>query len=143
MKRGILPITSGEFERHVFIGGFFEAVDGLEMKFADWSKFRTDFPTNRPLLEMSLLGREIAVATSKLNLGRSPYLDDWLYQRSLLPEERWKDVKITLPAPGWWHIQMKDGYLYTPDAYGSVVEYLKDMSFALKQEIMNLYNAGV
>lgn len=46
LKRGITPITSGEFERQIFFGGFFEAIDGLELKFFDLSKFRTDFPTN-------------------------------------------------------------------------------------------------
>lgn len=46
VKRGIVPITSGEFERPIFYGGFFEAIDGLEVKFFDLSKFRTDFPTN-------------------------------------------------------------------------------------------------
>jgi methionine synthase II (cobalamin-independent) len=46
IKRGIAPITSGEFERPIFFGGFFEAIDGLEVKFFDLSKFRTDFPTN-------------------------------------------------------------------------------------------------
>ena len=58
LKRGILPITSGEFERPVFYGGFFEAIDGMEVKFHDLSKFRTDFPTNVSLYlcPMSLLG---------------------------------------------------------------------------------------
>jgi methionine synthase II (cobalamin-independent) len=46
VKRGIVPITSGEFERQIFYGGFFEAIDGLEVRFFDLSKFRTDFPTN-------------------------------------------------------------------------------------------------
>ena len=143
VERGIVPITSGEFERHIFFGGFFEAVDGFEMKFADMSKFRTDFPTNRPLLKWNLPGREVAVATRKLKLSRSPYLDDWKYVRSLLPEERWRDVKITLPAPGWWHFQMKDGNAYSAEAYGSDAEYFNDVSAALRQEIMTLYDAGL
>ena len=46
VNREIVPITSGEFERHVFYGGFFEAIDGIEVKFFDMSKFRTDWPTN-------------------------------------------------------------------------------------------------
>ena len=37
LELGLLPI---------FFGGFFEAIDGLEIKHFDMSKFRTDFPTN-------------------------------------------------------------------------------------------------
>ena len=51
VNRGITPISSGEFERPVFYGGFFEAIDGLEVKFFDLSKFRTDFPTNVSAIE--------------------------------------------------------------------------------------------
>ena len=36
IQRGILPLSSGEFERSSFIGTFFEALDGIEMKFAPW-----------------------------------------------------------------------------------------------------------
>ncbi len=46
VKRGVNPITSGEFERSVFYGGFFEAIDGMDVKFHELEKFRTDFPTN-------------------------------------------------------------------------------------------------
>lgn len=46
VKRGIVPITSGEFERSIFYGGFFEAIEGMELKFHELTKFKTDFPTN-------------------------------------------------------------------------------------------------
>lgn len=143
VQRGIRPITSGEFERHIFFGGFFEALDGFELKYADFSEFRTDFPTNRQMLKWGMSGREVGVATRKVKLGRSPYLDDWLYVCGLLPEERWKDVKITVPPPGWWHIQLNNGDAYAPGAYDSDEEYLEDMSAALHQEIMTLYDNGL
>ena len=144
LKRGILPMSSGEFERPIFYGGFFEALDGLEVKFTPWKNFRPDFPTNRPLLSIpSMTGRDVGVATSKVRYTRSPYLDDWLYIRSLLPEEKWKDVKITLPAPCWWHIQLKDGFAWTAGLYGGDKEFLEDMSACVRQEIMTLYDAGV
>lgn len=46
VKRGIVPITSGEFERPVFYGGFFEAIEGMDLKYHELDKFRTGFPTN-------------------------------------------------------------------------------------------------
>lgn len=141
-RRGILPLSSGEFERHIFYGGLFEALEGLEMKFASWSQFRTDFPTNRPILEV-IPGREVGVATGRVKTVRSAYLDDWLYVRGLLPKEQWKDVKMTLPSPCWWHIQLKEGNAFSADAYQNDVEHLKDMSEAVRQEILTLYDAGL
>ena len=41
LNRGIFPLSSGEFEQHTFFGGFFEALDGFEVKFASWDHFRT------------------------------------------------------------------------------------------------------
>lgn len=82
------------------------------------------------------------MATGKLKLSRSPYLDHWLYIRRLLPKDRWKDVKITLPPPGWWHIQLKKEHAYDSNVYSSDVEMLKDLSIAVRQEIMTLYDAG-
>lgn len=142
-KRGILPLSSGEFERPIFYGGFFEVLDGLEMKYADWSKFRTGFPTNRPLMNTPLEGREVGVATGKIKHNRSAYLDDWMYIRNLLPQDRWKDVKVTVPPPCWWQVQLKEGNYYSEDAYGSPEEFLKDMSGAVRKEILDLYDAGV
>ena len=115
----------------------------MEMRFLDWSKFRTDFPTNRPLKKWGMPGQRAGIATGKMKLGQSPYLDDWLYVRSLLPEDRWKDVKITLPSPAWWPIQLRDNTAYDAEAYDSSRSYLKDMSAVVRQEIMNLYDAGV
>ena len=135
VKRGITPITSGEFERPIFYGGFFEALEGVEMRFADWTRFRTDFPTNRPLIKWSIPGREVGVGTGKIKHNDSAYLNDWLYVRSLLPEERWKDVKVTVPPPGWWHVQLKDGNAYAPGVYDSDDEFLSDMSGAVRKEI--------
>lgn len=144
LDRGILPLSSGEFERRIFYGGFFEALDGLEMRFTEWEKFRPDFPTNRPLRATSgMRGKTVGVAASKVKHSRSPYLDDWLYIRSLLPEEKWKDVKITLPAPCWWHIQLKDGEAWRVGAYSSEAEFLGDMANCVRREIMTLYDAGV
>lgn len=144
LNRGILPLSSGEFERTIFYGGFFEALDGLEMKFTEWEKFRPDFPTNRPLLAIpSMSGRDVGIATSKVKHSRSPYLDDWLYTRSLLPENKWKDVKMTLPAPCWWHIQLKDEQAWREGVYKGDAEFLEDMSRCVRQEIMTLYDAGV
>ena len=48
VKRGITPITSGEFERSSFVSGFFEALDGIEIIDLPMSDFRTGHPIMRP-----------------------------------------------------------------------------------------------
>jgi methionine synthase II (cobalamin-independent) len=143
VKRGITPITSGEFERETFTEAFFEDVEGLEWRFMELEAFRPDFPTTRPLVKRGLAGRTMRIATSKMKLGKSRALETWLYVRELLPEDRWKDVKIPLPPPGWWHLQLRDGNAYLPGVYGSDEEYLKDMTDALREEVLGLYRAGM
>lgn len=143
VRRGILPISSGEFERHAFIGGFFDAIDGMKMTLVDWANWRTDFPVARPSLRESPVGRQVAIATSKVKHSRSAYLEDWEYLRSLLPEGLWPNVKISLPPPAFWHFSVKNGTAYLPGVYGSDQEYLHDVVEALRKEIYILYDAGV
>ena len=85
VKRDIVPITSGQFERPIFFGGFFEAIDGLEVKYFDISKFRTDLDkehrkvkhcktTSLSRHNVDLLVRAIAqeLECQKRYSGRSP-----------------------------------------------------------------------
>ena len=70
-------------------------------------------------------------------------MDEWLYVKSLLPEDQWKNVKITIPSPSWSHTQLKDGESYTKEAYTDDEEYLRDVGEAVRQEILALYEAWV
>ncbi|KAF2767975.1 methionine synthase, vitamin-B12 independent [Teratosphaeria nubilosa] len=143
LERGITPITSGEFERSLFSDGFFESLEGIETKSLDWEPWRKDVPANRPLIKWGLKGRTACIATAKVRWTKSAYLNDWLYVRSLLPEEKWKDVKYTLPSPTWYQVQLRDGAAYEKGIYESDEEYLKDIALAMRQEIMTLYDAGL
>ena len=44
VKRGIHPICSGELERSSFVSGFYEALDGIEIKMVESQNFRTEHP---------------------------------------------------------------------------------------------------
>jgi methionine synthase II (cobalamin-independent) len=142
LARHILPVTTGEYERSIFYGNFFESLSGFEMRYTPLSDFKTGFPTNRPLLEWGVPGRDAGFPTSgAVRLAKPAYLDDWLFLRSLLPEERWGDAKMTVPPPGWWHIQLKEPFdraLYATDE-----ALLSDLSAALRTEILTLYDAGL
>ena len=143
LKRDITPITSGEFERSSFVSGFFENLEGIEIRFLEWDSFRSDFPIVRPYLRREIPGRDVPVAVGKVRWKESAYMKEWLYVRSLLPEEKWKDVKITIPAPNWSHTQLKDGCAFTGEAYEDEEEYLRDVGEAVRMEVLALYDAGV
>ncbi|OQV05998.1 Cobalamin-independent synthase, Catalytic domain-containing protein [Cladophialophora immunda] len=142
LSRHILPITTGEYERGIFYGNFFESLSGFEVRYTPMADFKVDFPTNRPLIKWGLPGRDAGFPTSnKVTLERSAYLDDWLYLRSLLPEERWRDAKMTVPPPGWWHIQLKEPF--DRSLYENDEALLRDLSAAVRKEILTLYEHGL
>ena len=142
LTRHVLPITTGEYERAIFYGNFFEALSGFEMRYTEMSGFKTDFPTNRPLIKWGVPGREAGYPTSShVKWVKSAYLDDWLYLRSLLPKEKWPLAKMTVPTPSWYHVQLKEPFdktLYADDA-----SLLSDIAAALRQEILTLYDQGL
>lgn len=142
LERGILPVVTGEYERAIFYGNFFESLSGFTLRYTPMSDFKVDFPTNRPLIEWGLPGREAGFPTAnKVTLEKSAYLDDWLYFRSLLPKEKWGHAKMTVPPPGWWHIQLKEPFDKT--LFDSDEALLKDLSAALRKEILTLYEHGL
>ena len=143
LKRGVTSITSGEYEREIFYGGFFNLLSGLETREFDLSQLRPGLPTIRALRQTGVHSRSLKVASSKIRYGKSPYLEDWLYLRSLLPRDRWGQAKVTIPPPTWWHIQAPDGKSYQPGVYDSDEDYLSDVSVAVRQEILTLYEAGL
>lgn len=140
LKRGIAPITDGEFGRPSFAAGFFEALEGIEIQYIEWSHWRNNHPIIRPYLRMDIPGRQQPIAVGKVKWVRSAYMDDWLYIRSLLPKEKWKDIKMTIISPSWSQTQLKAPY--TPEAYTDESEYLDDIAKAMRQEIMALYDEG-
>lgn len=141
VKRGILPIVTGEYERTIFYDKFFEALTGFELRYTPMEEFKLDFPTNRPLLKWGVPGRPAGYPTGKVSLDKSAYLDDWLYLKSLLPEDQWKNAKMTIPPPGWWHIQLKNPY--NKELYARDEDLLADLSTAVRKEILTLYDHGL
>ena len=143
LKRGIIPITSGEFERPSFVSGFYENLDGIEIHFMERKEFRTNHPIMLPYIKRNVPGRHQPVAIGKVRWKQSAYLSEFEYVKSLLPEEQWKNVKITIRSPSWSHTQLKDGKAFTQEAYKDDFEYLKDIGAAVRQEVLALYQAGV
>ena len=145
-QRGILPITDGEYARHIFYGGFFEKLEGFQaipdLPIPD--AFRTDFPTTTGLARMGAKTRAAVVCTGPIVYRQSPYLSEWETLRSFVPKAHWRDCKLTMPAPSYQHIQLKPGTAYTRESgYSSDAAYFSDLARAYAAEFDTLYAAGV
>lgn len=145
LSLSIRPITSGEFERHIFYGGFFENIGGFEVlsELPLPDGFRTKFPTIATLMRQGIKTRPGVVATGKIKHVKSPYLEEWEALKSLLKPEQWKDGKLTIPSPTWQHMQLAKGTSYSPSVYSSDREYFIDLAAAFKAEFLTLYSAGL
>jgi methionine synthase II (cobalamin-independent) len=145
LSLSIRPITSGEFERHIFYGGFFENIDGFEVlpELPLVDGFRTKFPTTATLINMGIKTRPGVVATGKIKHVKSPYLEEWETLKGLLKPEQWKDAKLTIPSPTWQHMQLAKGTAYSLSVYSSDKEYFTDLAAAFKAEFQTLYSAGI
>ena len=75
----IKPICSGEYNRHIFYGGFFEKLEGMtpipDLDIIE--AFRTDFPTTTKLAQMGAKTRAAVVCTGPIRWKKSAYLDEW------------------------------------------------------------------
>ena len=145
LELDIRPICSGEYNRHIFYGGFFETLEGMtpipDLPIIE--AFRTDFPTTTKLAEMGAKTRAAVVCTGPIRWKGSAYMEEWKLLRSTIPQSQWSECKITLPAPSYQHIQLKPGTAYTKDSgYTSDEQYFVDMGKAYAAEIKALYDEG-
>jgi methionine synthase II (cobalamin-independent) len=90
----ICPLTSGEFDRHILYGGFFEKLQGFEVipEIPIPNGFRTKFPTITQMQGQGLTFRPGVFAAGKIRHVQSAYLEDWEFLRTLLPQDQWKDL---------------------------------------------------
>ncbi|KAF2086248.1 methionine synthase, vitamin-B12 independent [Saccharata proteae CBS 121410] len=142
----IRPITSGEYERHIFYSGFFERLQGFDVKdfVYDDDVWRTNLPTVAQKMRAGEVGtRPVGIANRKIEYTRSPLLGEWEYLRSLLPEEKWRECKLTIPSPTYLHLQLKPGFAYSSQVYEDDNAYFEDLATAYQMELKTLYEAGL
>jgi methionine synthase II (cobalamin-independent) len=63
--------------------------------------------------------------------------------QAALPESEWKDIKLTMITPAWFHMRYKQGKAYTPEAYANDAEYFADVAKVYQAELDMLYKAGL
>jgi len=142
---GYHALTDGEYRRHMFWGNFFPNLNGFEVVHKPSVEiFREYAPDIAAFLETDKNPQETILCTGKIShTGKSDYLNQWNYLKSLVPQEKAKELKLTLPAPNWYHYRYKEGKAYQKDVYKNDDEYFADVAKAYQVELDILYKAGL
>jgi methionine synthase II (cobalamin-independent) len=140
---GFHAISDGEYRRHMFFGGFYEGLAGMETIKVSQDILRQYVPDIAAFAEMGHGPVESVVCTGKIkHTGTSCYLPQYEYLKTLVPKENWGDIKITLAAPNWYHLRYIEGHAYKKDVYANDDEYFADIAKAWQDELDILYKAG-
>ncbi|KAJ4370209.1 hypothetical protein N0V86_008946 [Didymella sp. IMI 355093] len=142
---GFCGISDGEYRRHMFWGTFWPSLEGMEeVQNPPLDTFRTYVPDIAAFLESGHQPGESVYCTGKIkHTGESTYVSQVEYLKTLLPKERWGDIKLTLAAPNWYHLRYVDGKAYPKDVYANDQEYFADVAKAYQVELDILYKAGL
>ncbi|KAI1270256.1 hypothetical protein F5Y18DRAFT_414075 [Xylariaceae sp. FL1019] len=144
LELDIRPITSGEYERTSFIDGFFDKLQGMTVR-DDFplSGLRTNLPATKVFERFDMQTVTAIVATGKIKRVSPAFMEAWEMLRANVPEANWKDCKIALPSPTWHHLWLAPGRAYEAGVYASDREYLTDLTTAYREELKDLYDAGL
>ncbi|WYZ45843.1 hypothetical protein EsH8_IX_000068 [Colletotrichum jinshuiense] len=145
LELGIRPITSGEYERTIFFGGFFENLQGMEVRLdlRIPQDFRPNLPNIAGLAKMGLNHFAAVIATDKIKHVTSAYLPAWEMIKKAVPEENWKDCKMCIPSITWQHMYLAKGTAFSPGVYASDQDYFLGLAEAFRAELQALYDAGL
>ncbi|KAL9617740.1 MAG: hypothetical protein Q9160_007514, partial [Pyrenula sp. 1 TL-2023] len=144
LDAGFHAITDGEYRRAVFWGSFFQELEGMtEVMNPDIEIFRPYVPDIAGFLEKGHKPGQSCVCTGKIrHKGKSTLVPHFEFLKTLIPQERWGEIKVTLIAPPWYHLRYKDGKAYPQDVYASDEEYFADIAKAYRVELDLLCAAG-
>ncbi|KAK3700641.1 hypothetical protein LTR37_015830 [Vermiconidia calcicola] len=146
---GIHSLTNGEYSRHMFWGTFFETLNGmdevnLQEGGYDQSIFRAYAPDVKSFMHAKTIPNSVTVATGKIShTGKSSFLPELEYMKTLLPKEQWKNIKLTLTSPSWYHFRYAPGRAYAKGVYANDNEYFEDVAKAYQVELKILYDNGL
>ncbi|KAK5683377.1 hypothetical protein LTS10_004908 [Elasticomyces elasticus] len=142
---GFHAISDGEYRRHMFWGTFFPSLNGMkEIQGPDLDIFRLYVPDIAAFMEEGHVPGETVICDGKIShTGKSSYIGQFEYLKSIVPKEKHGDIKMTLAAPNWYHLRYKEGKAYPKDVYSSDKEYFADIAEAYRTELKILYDAGL
>lgn len=144
LDNGIRSICSGEYDRDVYFGGFFEHLEGFEVvEDPPWELYRMSAPPIRMLRDAGLKFPLAVVCTGKIKHVKSPYLEKWKYLRSCVPKNQWGDCKFTIPPAPFFHLRLAPGKVYSSAAYSSDEDFFADLAKAYQTEFRILHEEGL
>lgn len=100
---GFHSLSDGEYRRHMFWGTFFPSLNGMkEIHNPDVCIFREYAPDMAAFMEKGHQPGESVICDGKIShTGESSYIGQFEYLKTLIPESKWGDIKMTLAAPNW------------------------------------------
>lgn len=146
---GLKSVTSGEFVRTRFWGLMWDEFEGtVRLQDAEASMFRLYHPDVVSLIEKDrkVMPGDSVIAGAKLthNAARSQSnLHELRLVQQFTPRDEWKNIKLTMITPAWFHMRYKQGRAYTPEAYKNDAEYFADVAKVYQAELDLLYKAGL
>ena len=107
----------------------------------DASIFRPYAPDVKIFMEDKKLPNSAVICVGKIrHTGKSSYAKEVEYMKSLVPEKDWKNIKITMISPSWYHYRYGAGKAYPKEVYASDEEYFADVAKAYQTELKLLYD---
>ncbi|KAJ0418327.1 hypothetical protein BJY00DRAFT_315053 [Aspergillus carlsbadensis] len=144
---GYHGINDGEYRRHMFWGTFWSNLDGMKEIFGpDPGIFRPYVPDVAAFLEKNYKPAEAVVCTGKIKYNPAAskaHIEQVQYLQGLLPKEKHGNIKLTIPAPTWYHLRYKDGEAYPKNVYPNDDEYFADVIAVFQKELQVLYDHGL
>ncbi|KIW74315.1 hypothetical protein Z517_12255 [Fonsecaea pedrosoi CBS 271.37] len=144
LELGFQALTDGEYRRHMFWGSFFPGLEGMtEIEHPDPDLFRMYIPDIAAFTEEGYKPGETVLCTGKIRHKGSTYTAQFDFLKGLVPQSQWKNLKLTLAAPNWYHLRYKQGKAYPADVYKNDDEYFADIAKAYQEELRILYDHGL
>ncbi|KAL1861087.1 hypothetical protein Plec18170_001602 [Paecilomyces lecythidis] len=144
---GFHGINDGEYRRHMFWGTFWSNLDGMEeIVGPDPEIFRAYVPDVAAFLEKNHKPGEAVVCTDKIRYNPAAskaHIEQIQYLQKILPKEKHDSIKLTIPAPTWYHLRYKEGKAYPKDVYKDDDEYFADVIAVFQKELLVLYDLGL
>ncbi|KAF2216612.1 hypothetical protein CERZMDRAFT_33405 [Cercospora zeae-maydis SCOH1-5] len=142
---GIHSITNGEYSRHQFWGTFMETLNGMEeINLREGGYDQSIFRAYAPGKSCPTIPNQVTVAADKLShTGKSTFLPELEYLKSILPQDQWSRIKLTMTSPSWYHFRYGPNKAYLPGVYANDDEYFADLAKAYQIELKILYDAGL
>jgi methionine synthase II (cobalamin-independent) len=134
----------------MFWGTFFEELHGMKelqlgiLKGYSADMFRDYAPDVKSFMESKEIPNSVTVCTDKIkHPGHSSNKREVDIMKKQLPESEWKNIKITLISPSWYHFRYRAGRAYPKEVYANDEEYFEDVAQAYQTELKLLHQEGI